>query len=168
MRMEATHSRVEWRGIAGSALLCLLFSPITDYAAQLPPPAQREINFTRDIQPIFERSCLRCHGPEKPKSGFRLDHREGLLAGGDNGKVIIPGDSTNSALIQVVAGTHEDIENAPKRQGRPPDRRRNFHIEGMDRPGRPVVGCCRCGHGCGRARSSATSLRHTRMALDRR
>jgi hypothetical protein len=107
--------RAEWRATARSNLLvlCALLFPIVAHAAPLPPPAQREINFAKDIQPILERSCLRCHGPEKPKSGFRLDTREGALAGGDNGKDIVPGDSTNSPLIKIVAGTHEDIERMP-------------------------------------------------------
>jgi mono/diheme cytochrome c family protein len=113
--IEETQLRIQFRRIAGSSLLVIgsLLFPVVAHTAELPPPAQREINFARDIQPIFERSCLRCHGPEKPKSGFRLDNREGALAGGDNGKAIIPGDSTNSALIRVVAGTHEDVERMP-------------------------------------------------------
>ena len=87
---------------------------------QVPAPVQREIDFMRDVKPIFERSCFQCHGAEKPKSEFRLDTREALLAGGDNGKAVIPGDGTNSVLIQVVAGTHSDIEQMPpKGKGEP-------------------------------------------------
>src|ERR1051326_6795054 len=43
--------------------------------SKLPPPAKERIDFTRDIKPILQTSCLRCHGPEKPKSRFRLDNR---------------------------------------------------------------------------------------------
>src|SRR5215213_4088835 len=55
-------------------------------ASTLPPPSQVKVDFARDIQPIFERSCLSCHGPQRPKSGFRLDSRESALKGGDNGQ----------------------------------------------------------------------------------
>lgn len=104
----------------GLAVMWLWSGWAAAQAAPLPAPAEREIDFVRDVKPIFERSCFQCHGPEKPKSGFRLDTREGLLAGGDNGKAIIPGDSTNSVLIQVVAGTHSDIEQMPpKGKGEP-------------------------------------------------
>src|SRR2546427_536489 len=53
--------------------------------SKLPPPATNRIDFGRDIQPIFEASCFKCHGPEKPKSHFRLDNRAAALKGGENG-----------------------------------------------------------------------------------
>src|SRR5262245_4960265 len=82
-------------------------------AAELPPPAQVKVEFARDVLPIFERSCLSCHGPQRPKSGLRLDNRESALKGGDNGKVILPGDSTNSPLVLIVAGLHDTIDRMP-------------------------------------------------------
>src|SRR5882724_755886 len=36
----------------------------------LPAAATNQIDFARDIKPIFDTSCIRCHGPLKPKSGF--------------------------------------------------------------------------------------------------
>ena len=39
-------------------------------------PTAKKIDFDKDVKPIFQASCLRCHGPEKPKSHFRLDDRE--------------------------------------------------------------------------------------------
>ena len=61
---------------------------------QLPEPAKVVIDFDRDIRPILETSCWRCHGPPKPKSHFRLDNRESALKGGDNNtNDIVPGDS---------------------------------------------------------------------------
>src|SRR5438874_3168539 len=72
--------------------------------SKLPPPAQKKIDFAQDIKPLFEQSCLKCHGPEKPKSKFRLDNRESALKGGENGVDIIPGQSAKSPLIHYVAG----------------------------------------------------------------
>jgi hypothetical protein len=70
----------------------------------LPAPATNQIDFSRDIKPILERSCIQCHGPERPKSGYRLTTREAALKGGESGEAaMIPGDSANSPLIHQVA-----------------------------------------------------------------
>ena len=86
---------------------------------KLPPPAERQIDFHQDIKPIFENSCLRCHGPERPKSRFRLDNRERALKGGDYDIDIIPGESAKSPLIHYVALLVEDMEMPPSGKGDP-------------------------------------------------
>ncbi len=87
--------------------------------SQLPRTSPVQIQFERDIQPILEKNCLRCHGPERPKSHFRLDNRESALKGGENGKDIIPGDSTHSPLIHYVAQLVPDMEMPPVSKGEP-------------------------------------------------
>jgi hypothetical protein len=86
---------------------------------KLPPPAKVQIEFDRDIKPIFESTCIRCHGPERPKSHFRLDNRDSALKGGDNGVDILPGDSAKSPLIHYVARLVEDMEMPPPGKGEP-------------------------------------------------
>jgi hypothetical protein len=87
--------------------------------SKLPPPASGPVEFVRDIQPIFEKSCLRCHGPEKPKSHFRLDNRESALQGGEQGVDIVPGQSARSPLIHNVARLVPDLEMPPEGKGDP-------------------------------------------------
>jgi mono/diheme cytochrome c family protein len=77
-------------------------------AADLPPPASGPIDFGKDIQPIFRRSCYQCHGPDKQKNEFRLDRKTAALKGGDSGPAIVTGKSAESLLIQLVAGTDPD------------------------------------------------------------
>ena len=86
---------------------------------KLPPPAQAPVDFDRDVKPIFQQTCFRCHGPERPKSHFRLDNRESALKGGDNGIDIVPGDSSKSPLIFYVARLVEDMEMPPPGKGEP-------------------------------------------------
>src|SRR5256885_3801151 len=57
--------------------------------SKLPPPAQNPVAFERDVRPIFEQSCFRCHTGDRPKSHFTLDNREAALKGGENGIDII-------------------------------------------------------------------------------
>ena len=86
----------------------------------LPSPATIKIDFDRDIRPLLETSCLRCHGGEKPRSHFRLDDRAAALNGGDdNTNDIVPGDSGNSLLIQYVTRRVKDMEMPPVDKGRP-------------------------------------------------
>jgi hypothetical protein len=82
-----------------------------------PPPGQTTIDFDHDILPIFQASCLRCHGPERPKHHFRLDNRESALKGGDDGPDILPGHSDKSPLLRRVASTDEDTQMPPPGKG---------------------------------------------------
>ena len=70
-----------------------------------PSPEQVEF-FETEIRPLLAEQCLQCHGPalETPFGGLRLDSRDGLLAGGDSGPAVVPGDPAASALVQRVQG----------------------------------------------------------------
>ncbi|HXR06686.1 MAG TPA: c-type cytochrome domain-containing protein [Candidatus Acidoferrum sp.] len=85
----------------------------------LPPVAAVTIDFTRDIKPILNNSCLRCHTGQKPRSGFRLENRADALKGGDNGVDIVPGHSAQSHLIHYVARLVPDLEMPPPGKGEP-------------------------------------------------
>lgn len=102
-----------WTLLAGVACL-VVCQPLTAFAAELPLPVAGEVEFARDILPIFERSCLSCHGVEKRRSGFRLDQRSSALKGGELGVAILPGRSAESQLIRMVAGLEPSLEMPPK------------------------------------------------------
>ncbi len=74
-------------------------------ADKLPPPADRKIDFVKDVRPLLEKHCWKCHGAEKQESGLRLDSHAALLKGGDIGQVIAAKDSERSKLILLVSGT---------------------------------------------------------------
>ena len=59
-------------------------------------------DYLREIQPILEAHCFRCHGVTKQEAGLRLDIRSRALAGGDSGAAIVPGDSAQSELVRRV------------------------------------------------------------------
>src|SRR5437899_375697 len=41
--------------------------------------AENKVDFAKDIQPILEQTCIKCHGPEKQKGKLRLDSKEAAM-----------------------------------------------------------------------------------------
>jgi mono/diheme cytochrome c family protein len=77
--------------------------------ALLPPPASRPVDFVRDIQPIFEASCVQCHGRGKAKGSFSLETRADFLLGGDTGAPAIAGKSAESLVVEMISGLTPDL-----------------------------------------------------------
>jgi mono/diheme cytochrome c family protein len=87
---------------------------------KLPPPsAKKGLTYAKDVRPIFEAACIKCHGENRPKAGVRLDDLEALLKGGKEGKVIVPGKSEKSPLLIAVAQIDENLAMPPKPMGKP-------------------------------------------------
>ena len=86
----------------------LLFLPLL-------PLLGSTLNFEDDIQPLLEDYCIDCHGPDKQKSGFRVDRRVHLLKGGDTGlPAVIPDNPAGSYLIEVIKSSDPEIGMPPK------------------------------------------------------
>ena len=77
-------------------------------------PAHAAVDFVRDIQPLFAKHCYSCHGPEKQKSGLRLDIKAAAFVGGDAGKAIVPGKSAESPLVKFISGVDKENVMPPK------------------------------------------------------
>ena len=74
-------------------------------------------NFVRDIKPILELHCVKCHGPERPKGGLRLDTLAGASQGGDNGTVLVPGKPAMSKLYtSTIQAPDADDVMPPKKE----------------------------------------------------
>ena len=88
-------------------LLCFLWL--------LPLTIAAPVDFVSEVQPIFERHCVECHGPDRQKSGLRLDVKAAALKGGDqHAPDIIPGEGKASPLIRFVASAEVDERMPPK------------------------------------------------------
>ena len=62
-----------------------------------------DIQFNRDIRPIFSDTCFACHGPDSVsrKADLRLDQRDAAIASG----AIVPGKPNESSIIQRLQST---------------------------------------------------------------
>ena len=69
--------------------------------AQGAKPADLGASFSKDVAPIIEANCLKCHGAADPKGGLRLDTFAGWKAGGASKRpIIVIGNAQFSPLIQ--------------------------------------------------------------------
>ena len=94
-----------------SLFACLLLGadiPATQPLTALPPAASHPIDFVKEIKPLFEASCIQCHAKGKDKGGLSIETRAAFVKGGDDGAVVIVGDSAHSSVVSLVAGTDPD------------------------------------------------------------
>lgn len=83
------------------------------------PPAGRavaldDVDFERDVAPIFAMRCLECHSDGTASGDLVLTRQETLKHGGKGGEVVVEGKPEESPLFERVAAG----EMPPKRQGR--------------------------------------------------
>ena len=93
--------------------LSLPLSTTAALAADL-KPADLEF-FETKIRPVLVAECYECHDAKKQKGDLRIDHRDGLLKGGEEGPSIVPGDAKKSLLIQSMEHSHETLQMPKKR-----------------------------------------------------
>ena len=89
-------------------LILVAFAAIPAAAVSAAP-----VDYVREVKPLLTQRCTNCHGESKQEGGLRADTAAFLREGGDSGRVIIPGKSAKSLLLQVVAGVHDDIPRMP-------------------------------------------------------
>ena len=97
--LVASSTTVAWLGLPAAAQ-----APAPAVAE--PPTAEQAEFFETTIRPLLAGNCYACHSArvDTPFGGFRLDSRDGLLAGGDSGPAIVPGRPDESALVQRLHG----------------------------------------------------------------
>ena len=87
--------------------------------AQIQPPVDA-VFFDKQVLPILQANCLKCHGGEaKIKGGLRLTSREDILKGGDSGPAVVLEKSDTSRLLQAIR-YQDGLEMPPK--GKLPDK----------------------------------------------
>jgi hypothetical protein len=84
--------------------------------SKLPPVSKiTGVTFAKDIRPILQASCVKCHGDQRPKGELTLKTLEGVLKGGKDGQVVVPGKSQESLLVIAAAQIDDETAMPPKR-----------------------------------------------------
>lgn len=104
------------------ALLLSALLPLAVIAAEkpkydlskIPPAAKRQVDFAKDVYPIFKEACFSCHGPQKQKGKYRMDTKEGAFKPSDDyGPAIKPGASTESSIILMCSNLIDEMMMPP-------------------------------------------------------
>jgi len=103
-----------WCGLVSLLGLGLGVAAPVESGGGLPSAATRGVDFAVDIQPLLAGRCYSCHGPEKQKGDLRWDDRASVLKGGENGPVLVPGNSSASRVIRLIAGLEPDSIMPPR------------------------------------------------------
>jgi mono/diheme cytochrome c family protein len=77
--------------------------------------AEQRMAANSNAQAIFDRNCIKCHGPLEHKSGLELDTIDGALRGNADGPVVVPGKPAASKLIAALS-PDADPHMPPKKQ----------------------------------------------------
>ena len=85
---------------------CSIFCSILLFAVlAVQPYCSAEVQFERDIVPVLQTKCLPCHDSKTRKGGLNLQTMSAVLEGGQNGRVVVPGNLQESLLYtRLVAG----------------------------------------------------------------
>ncbi len=88
-----------------------------DLAHAAPPKDAAAVEFfEKKIRPLLADNCFNCHSANtNSRGGLRVDDRNGLIAGGEHGAAIVPGDPEKSLLIKAVRQT-DKLKMPPMKQ----------------------------------------------------
>ena len=116
--LQSRHSRVIALAAAVvGAAYSIVWAAGTAAPAPARPPddAERVAFFDKEVRPLLESHCIKCHGGEdKIKGGLRLASREDLLRGGDLGPVVDLGSRGDSLLLRAIQYRDDKLQMPPK------------------------------------------------------
>ena len=99
-----------WAGLAAAAVVAGIgLVTWTAPVGAADAAADKPVDFTRDIKPILNQSCVRCHradpkNPRGPAAKLRLDDKAAAMKGGKHGAAIVRGKADESLLYKLLAG----------------------------------------------------------------
>lgn len=87
-------------------------TPTAPQAIASPTPKPGVVSFSADVQPIFQRQCIACHGANG-LGDLNMTSHQTLMTTGKHSPVVIPGDAERSSLYQSLKGKASGIPAMP-------------------------------------------------------
>jgi mono/diheme cytochrome c family protein len=90
------------------------------FGASALAPAYEETSPFAKAKAVMEVNCVECHTPEEAKGGLIMSTHAEMLAGGDSGAALVPGDPLKSGILtRVILPADESDRMPPKKHGDP-------------------------------------------------
>lgn len=93
-------------------------STSTTQVKKIIPDVQQAVAYSDIIQPMLQSKCYSCHGSSKQKGKLRLDNKDFIEKGGEDGKVLIAGKGEESELYKRLILDPSDKKHMPPK-GKP-------------------------------------------------
>jgi len=92
----------------GASIGKLDLESLKNDTAKLNPQQVAELNV--QVRSILAHNCYKCHGAEKIKGDLRLDRKDMIFKGGENGPVVVPGNAGESEIFRRITlpSNHKD------------------------------------------------------------
>jgi len=81
--------------------------------------AADEVDFKKDIAPVLEASCVKCHNPEKKKGKLDMTTKEAFMKGGGDGAIVESGKADASKMIKALSLPADDDDAMPPQDKAP-------------------------------------------------
>jgi WD40 repeat protein len=88
-------------------LLVLLHSHFALYGVANAVANAEDVEYARDVKPIFAKYCVGCHNATDHESDIQLHNLASIMKGGPDGKIIVPKDPVASPLLRVISGKQD-------------------------------------------------------------
>lgn len=85
------------------------------FAGVLSAQTPAQVDFAKDVLPIFRQNCVGCHGPTQQTGGMRLDRKSMVI----NRRGVVPGSLQNSFLFHRISGNAYGMQMPPTGPLRP-------------------------------------------------
>jgi hypothetical protein len=105
-----TPSRTTHAALLVGVLVCVAIAGRSASAADA-------ATWSESLKKVFADRCFACHGALAQQAGLRVDTAAGLLAGGDAGPVVVPGDPTAGSLLARIVHADPAERMPPEGEG---------------------------------------------------
>ena len=111
-------SRHSWGYAVAAAVVGALWSSIVSEPRALAAPPDDAAGvafFEKEVRPLLQEHCVKCHGGEdKIRGGLRMATRDDLLKGGDLGPVVSLDKPAESLLLRAISYKDDKLQMPPK------------------------------------------------------